>query len=148
MVELPRQRLVRRAWQVGTQIGRPGVEYRPPMTNSIGCLPKRQANLPCQSRSVNDFFNKPLREISTMLYLISYDLMAPGKDYKPLWAALAAIQAVRILDSQWLTRRTNTTPLGLADYCLRHMDRNDRIFVTEVPDNFAYRTLMAEPSAA
>ena len=26
------------------------------------------------------------------------------------------------------------------------MDTNDRIFVTEVPDNFGYRTLLADPT--
>lgn len=83
-----------------------------------------------------------------MLYLISYDLMTPGKDYKPLWKALADIGAVRILDSEWLVRRVNTTPLNLANYCLGYMDANDRIFVTEVPANFAHRTLLASPAAA
>jgi hypothetical protein len=81
-----------------------------------------------------------------MRYLISYDLVAPGKDYEDLWNALREIKAVRILESEWLTRRINTTPLGLAKYCLQHMDANDRIFVTEVPDNYAYRTLMADPT--
>ncbi len=83
-----------------------------------------------------------------MLYLISYDLMAPGKDYKDLWAALYAIGAVRILESEWLTRRANTSPLNLANHLLQFMDANDRIFVTEVPNNYAYRTLMTDPKAA
>ena len=58
------------------------------------------------------------------------------------------VGAVRILDSEWLTRRINTTPLDLANYCLKFMDANDRIFVTEVPANFAFRSLMADPKAA
>lgn len=81
-----------------------------------------------------------------MRYLISYDLMAPGKDYQNLWNALRAINAVRILESEWLVRRVNTTPVALANYCLQHMDANDRIFVTEVPDNYAYRTLIVDPT--
>jgi len=83
-----------------------------------------------------------------MLYLISYDLMAPGKNYEPLWAELRKLGAIRILESEWLVRRTNTTPKGLADYILQFMDANDRIFVTEVPNNYAYRTLIADPKAA
>ena len=83
-----------------------------------------------------------------MLYLISYDLMAPGKDYKDLWAALRAIGAVRVLESEWLTRRVNTSPINLANHLLQFMDANDRIFVTEVANNCAYRTLMADPQAA
>lgn len=80
------------------------------------------------------------------LYLISYDLMAPGKDYKDLWAGLRGINAARILESEWLTRREGTTPIGLANYALRFMDANDKIFVTEVPNNFAYRLLLADPN--
>lgn len=83
-----------------------------------------------------------------MRYSISYDLRAPGKDYKSLWKALADIGAVRVLESQWLTSRGSTTPLVIANYCLQHMDANDRIFVTEVPDNYAYRSLLADPKAA
>ena len=82
------------------------------------------------------------------LYLISYDLITPGKDYQPLWDALYAMGAVRILYSQWLVRRAFTTPVDLANALLAHMDANDRIFVTEVPPNYAYRTLMADPQAA
>ena len=46
-----------------------------------------------------------------MFYLISYNLMTPGKNYEDLWAALRAIGAVRILKSEWLTRRDNTSRL-------------------------------------
>ena len=81
-----------------------------------------------------------------MRYLITYDLMTPGKDYNELWTALYAINAVRVQQSVWLTRRLNTNPIGLANYCLGYMDTNDRIFVTEVPDNFGYRTLLADPT--
>jgi hypothetical protein len=83
-----------------------------------------------------------------MLYLISYDLMTPGKDYKDLWAALRAIDAVRVLESEWMTRSQNTTPIEIANYCLKFMDANDRILVTEVSSNYAYRNLMAQPKAA
>ena len=36
----------------------------------------------------------------------------------------------------------------LAEYCVKFMDDNDRIFVTEVPSNYAYRALLADPKAA
>jgi hypothetical protein len=85
-------------------------------------------------------------EVSMALYLVSYDLMAPGKDYKDLWAALRAIKAVRILESEWLTRREGTTPLALANHILQYMDSNDKIFVTEVPNNYAYRLLLSDPA--
>jgi len=83
-----------------------------------------------------------------MRYMISYDLMTPGKDYEPLWKALAALGAVRVLQSQWLVSHANSTPVVLANYALKHMDANDRIFVSEVPDSYAYRSLLADPKAA
>jgi hypothetical protein len=83
-----------------------------------------------------------------MRYLISYDLVTPGKNYEPLWKALRELRAVRILESEWLVSRDKTNPLNLANYVLTFMDANDRIFVTEVPDSYAYRTLLADPKAA
>ena len=85
-------------------------------------------------------------EVRMPLYLVSYDLMAPGKDYKDLWAALRAVNAVRVLESEWFLRRINTTPLNLANHFLQYMDANDKILVTEVPDNYAYRNLLAAPA--
>lgn len=83
-----------------------------------------------------------------MRYSVSYDLRTPGKNYEALWKALRGINAVRVLESQWIANRSNTTPLALANYLLTFMDANDGIFVTEVPDNYAYRTLLADPKAA
>jgi hypothetical protein len=83
-----------------------------------------------------------------MRYLVSYDLLNPGKDYRPLWTALGDLGGVRVLESQWVMDRTNTTPKGLADYILKFMDANDRILVTEMPSNYAYRNLIAVPNAA
>jgi hypothetical protein len=47
-----------------------------------------------------------------------------------------------------VVRRANTTPLDVANYCVKHMDPNDRLFVTEVPNNYAYLNLLADPKAA
>jgi hypothetical protein len=83
-----------------------------------------------------------------MRYLISYDLRAPGKNYEPLWKALRELGALRVLESEWVVRRTDTTPMGLATYVTQFMDDNDRLLVTEMPDNYAYRALLADPKAA
>ena len=83
-----------------------------------------------------------------MLYLVSYDLVKPEQDYASLWTALKQAGAVRILYSEWLVSYANVTPKAVADYFIRYMDGNDRIFVTEVPSNFAYRNLLADPKAA
>lgn len=50
----------------------------------------------------------------------------------------------RVLESVWVVTRFNTTPIGLANYLLGFMDANDRIFVTEAPDNYAYRNTLAK----
>jgi hypothetical protein len=83
-----------------------------------------------------------------MRYLISYDLLTPGKDYKPLWEALHALGADRVLASQWTVNHSNTTPLALGNYCIKYMDANDRILVTEMPDNYAFGNLIVNPKAA
>lgn len=80
-------------------------------------------------------------------YLVSYDLVK-NKDYTKLWEALKAIGAVRVLDSEWVVRRAGTTPKGLADYLIQFMDGDDRILVTELSANFAYRHLLTIPAAA
>ena len=65
-----------------------------------------------------------------MLYIISYDLIAPGQDYEPLWAELNRLGAKRVLQSQWAVRRTNTNPIALRDHLKRFIDANDRLLVT------------------
>jgi hypothetical protein len=86
--------------------------------------------------------------VSTMRYLVSYDLMSPGKNYEPLWAALRELGAVRVLDSEWAVTLYNTTPLKVANYVAQFMDANDRLLVTEMPDNYAFMNLIAKPKAA
>jgi hypothetical protein len=67
-----------------------------------------------------------------MRYVISYDLIAPGKNYQALYDALATINAKKILLSQWVANRASTTPAGLRDYLWQFMDANDRLLVTEL----------------
>ena len=64
-----------------------------------------------------------------MRYLISYDLNTPGKNYQALWDAIAGLSAQRVLLSQWITRRSNTSAQGLRDYLWAFMDANDRLLV-------------------
>ena len=66
-----------------------------------------------------------------MRYVISYDLISPGKDYQKLWDALSDIGAQRILLSQWAVRRTNTSAKNLRDYIWQFMDANDRLLVMD-----------------
>ena len=64
-----------------------------------------------------------------MRYLISYDLIAPGKDYQALWDELERLGAFRVLLSQWVVRRINTDAARLRDHLKSFVDFNDRILV-------------------
>ena len=48
-----------------------------------------------------------------MRYIISYDLVAPGRNYQPLSDELARIGAQRVLLSQFAVRRVGTTASAL-----------------------------------
>lgn len=63
-------------------------------------------------------------------YLVSYDLIAPGRDYRPLIAAIQSLGGVRVLQSQWVIRVSNTAA-QVRDYLRTFMDDNDRILVND-----------------
>ena len=82
-----------------------------------------------------------------MLYSISYDLRAPGRDYKTLTDELARLGAKRILQSHWVARRNNTTAEGLRDHFKRFIDSNDRLMVIEIGGTgWASWNIMADPN--
>lgn len=67
-------------------------------------------------------------------YIISYDLIAPGKNYQPLYDALQAAGAKRVLLSQWAVK-INQTAEQLRDAIRAYMDANDRLLVDELSDS-------------
>jgi hypothetical protein len=73
-----------------------------------------------------------------MLYMISYDLMTPGQNYKNLGDRIKATGGVEVLRSQWLV----TSP-GTADAVWRDLsgsvDNNDRLLVTELTHDAQWR---------
>jgi hypothetical protein len=81
------------------------------------------------------------------LYLISYDLLTPGKNYDPLIDALTQQGAKRVLLSQW-TLNTYCSPKQIRDWARRYMDNNDRILISEINSNRScYGTLVDLSSA-
>jgi hypothetical protein len=81
------------------------------------------------------------------LYLISYDLLKPGKNYDPLIDALTQQGAKRVLLSQW-TLNTYCSPKQIRDWARRYMDNNDRILISEINSNRScYGTLVDLSSA-
>lgn len=81
-----------------------------------------------------------------MRYVISYDLNAPEtiNDYKKLTAALKELGAQKILYSQWVVRRYQTTAENLAKHCWQFMDANDRLLVTSLDsaDWYSFNLMM------
>lgn len=74
-------------------------------------------------------------------YLISYDLMKPGQDYKDLLNRLRAIGAVEILLSVWVLR-TTATAVDVRQDLRRFMDANDRLVVVGLTGEAAWTLLM------
>lgn len=72
-----------------------------------------------------------------MLYLVSYDLMVPGKNYDSLWSALGQLGAKRVLESEWLLiHRATANEVWSA--LRQHVDNNDRLWVSEVTQNMQW----------
>lgn len=65
-------------------------------------------------------------------YLISYDLIAPSKDYSLLYEAIKSYSRwARPLESLWLIKADETVA-EVRDKLLRYVDANDKIFVVNV----------------
>lgn len=63
-----------------------------------------------------------------MKYIVSYDLVAPGQDYKTLWDELRRLGAQKVLESQWALNVNNTAE-QLRDHLKKYIDKNDRLLV-------------------
>jgi hypothetical protein len=76
------------------------------------------------------------------LYLISYDLIKPEKDYPDLLAALRKMGAKKVLYSEWmLDSDTSITDLFDAVRTDGKLDANDKLLVVEV-SNWTYVNTM------
>lgn len=77
------------------------------------------------------------------IYLATYDLKTPGKDYEALWDALRQLGAKRALESVWLV---NWESGGSVHAALSlHLDRNDRLLVTRL-DEWTVRNTLVKPT--
>ena len=73
------------------------------------------------------------------IYLVSYDLRTPGKDYTTLWTAIQGyVDCCRALASQWLIC-ADATAEEVRTHLLGFIDKNDCLFVSEVNLNHAGR---------
>ena len=65
-----------------------------------------------------------------MQYAISYDLVAPGRDYQRLYNELSRLGGERILLSQWVVNLADTSARSLLTHLRQYVDTNDRLMVT------------------
>ena len=69
-----------------------------------------------------------------MVYVITYNLNQPGRDYKALYEALMQYEYIRdpALESVWFISIPNTTATDITNYLLNYIDATDRLFVTKI----------------
>ena len=74
-----------------------------------------------------------------MVYLVSYDLNEPDKDYQRLIDAISRYgNPCRVLKSQWLIQ-SDKSAKQLCDELTAFVDESDELFVCEVNQNFAVK---------
>lgn len=73
-----------------------------------------------------------------MLYMVSYDLMTPGQNYKKLDDRIKAAGGQEVLRSQWLVSSPGTANAVWAELS-RSVDNNDRLLVTELTKDAEWR---------
>lgn len=70
-------------------------------------------------------------------YIISYDLIKPGKDYSTLIAYLKSyVSWAKPLESVWLVKSPFDAS-GLRDEVKKHVDGNDKVLVVKVTSETA-----------
>jgi hypothetical protein len=83
------------------------------------------------------------------LFLVSYDLLSPGRDYTTLISAIQALGGRRVLFSQWAVRvNATTTTAELRDHLRRYMDANDRILINDFEHWASYNAMVDLNKAA
>ena len=78
--------------------------------------------------------------------IISYDLMAPGKNYEPLIQKIKAYGAWAKLSSSAYLVMTSDDPTRVRDTLVSVLDANDKIYVGKVVAPAAWRGLPDEVS--
>jgi len=70
------------------------------------------------------------------VYLVTYDLNAPGKNYDDLYEAIKSLGAWwHYLDSTWLVD-THLSAQSISDKLLSHIDKNDYLLVIKVTNEY------------
>ena len=77
-------------------------------------------------------------------YIISYDLMAPGKNYETLYSAIKSYGTWgKITESCWIVVSSFPATV-IRDQLSMHIDRNDRLFVSRLAIPAAWKNTKAD----
>ncbi len=72
-------------------------------------------------------------------YIVSYDLIAPGKNYEQLYAALKSyLKWAKINESVWAVV-TEKNAVEIRAHLTQYLDENDRLFVIKSGVEAAWR---------
>lgn len=75
--------------------------------------------------------------------LITYDLLAPGQDYKDLIRAIQQYDNVKITESCYVVNTTQE-PIAIRDNLKRYLDSDDRLFVTNLKLGSAWTRIIGD----
>ena len=79
-------------------------------------------------------------------YIVSYDLLKPGKDYKAIIKAIEDLGGKRALLSQWIIK-SNSTAVAIRDHLRQFIDSNDRLLVNGIGNGtWASWNLLVDPN--
>ena len=71
------------------------------------------------------------------VYVITYDLNAPGQNYDALYDEIKSLGAwAHPMDSTWFVQ-TNLKATSIFDRLKKHLDSNDVIFISRVTEDYA-----------
>jgi len=72
-----------------------------------------------------------------MVYLISYDLKSPGKDYNDLYTEIKSLgEWHHFLESEWFVNTTASADV-IKNTLRKKMDNNDRVFVNKMVSGYS-----------
>lgn len=78
------------------------------------------------------------------LYFVDYDLRKQH-DYQKLYDALQALGAIRVLESLWALKHSNTNCTQVRDHLKQYMDKDDGVIVSEVVNWASFNVLATPP---
>ncbi len=75
-------------------------------------------------------------------YIVSYDLIAPNKDYSELISAIKSYGTyAKVLESCWIIKSDDSSSTIKA-YLTAHMDSDDRIFIAKLSGSGSWKNVL------